>query len=104
MERSEPTIEELLNIISFQEKIIEYYANEKNYSGKIEKMPILKDRGEQARFAMKKTEEIRIFQENIIKDLKNAIEDFDSIDTDENSTNELKKKASIITNLFKGLS
>lgn len=73
----EPKIEELLNIISLQENALKYYADKKNYSGNIEQMNILKDRGHQARHVIKLAENIGNYQENMINQLKDAIKDAD---------------------------
>lgn len=102
MERTEPTIEELLNIIKLQESALEYYGNKKNYSGDINKIPILKDRGEQARFILKRSSEIRDFQNKMIENLQKAIDESDNIDLNQIDSEETKKKISTINQIFKG--
>lgn len=102
MER-EPAIEELLNIIKLQEKALEYYANKKNYSGAIDKMQILKDRGEQARFILKQSEMIRNYESDMIEKVKEALEESEDIDLLDTNTKETISKIDQIKNIFKNI-
>lgn len=103
MEGNETTIEELLGIIKLQEGALEYYANKKNYSGNIETMPILKDRGEQARFILNQAKKIREYRNELEEKIKRVIQEFEEINLDGIDMDETKKNVNAINNIFKNL-
>lgn len=92
MER-EPTIEELINKITLLKKTLEYYADKKVYSGHIEKINILKDKGHQARFALEQIKKIDEYENEMIANLREILEGNEDI-TDE-------EKAEAIANMDK---
>lgn len=72
----QPRIEELLTKISFLRKALEFYADDKNYDPKLgSSAKILVDSGHQARFALEQSKEIEEFNQNLIKQLNEAIGD-----------------------------
>ena len=80
MEGRQPTIEELLNKISLLRKALEFYANEKNYevSTPMNRELVSKvemDNGHQARFALEQTETIEEFNQNLINQYRNAVDE-----------------------------
>lgn len=97
----QPSIEELLNIIKLQETALNYYANKKNYSGAIDKMQILKDRGEQARFVLEQSEKIRNFESDMVNQLKDALDDAEGIDLEDSDAEETINRINHIKNIFK---
>ena len=87
MERESTTIDILLNKVSLLEKTLEYYANIKMYSGNIEKINILKDKGHQARFALEQIKKIDNYEDNyeddMVKNLRELLENDNNISDEE---------------------
>lgn len=98
---NQPSIEQLLNIIRLQESALEYYAIKKNYSGAIDKMPILKDRGQQATFALEQSKKIREFESDMVEQLKEVISDSETLNLEEGDTEETINRMNNIKNIFK---
>ena len=73
--RQQPTLEELLNKITFLSKALEFYSSKKSYAcHQGGPSPIDIDRGHQARFALEQIEEIKKFNQNLMNEFKENIE------------------------------
>lgn len=93
MER-EPTTEELINKITLLEKILDFYANEKNYPDMVNT-----DKGSQAKFGLESIKKINDFESDMILKLKSAIENEEELIKGEDVIKELNKIKGIINNI-----
>lgn len=96
------SIEQYENLVALLKKALEFYANQSNYySGNEFKLSlILKDDGSQARFALKKIEELEEINKNIEDELlkkygSSTDDDFDSHDFSK-IINEFKKEQGLL--------
>ena len=81
MER--PTVDRLLNRITFLSKALEYYADQTTYACKNGVAPIDIDRGHQAKFALEQVEEIKKYNEKLLEDFDKALNSDQKIELSE---------------------
>lgn len=99
----EPKVEVLINIIKLQEKALEYYADGSIYSGMIENIQILKDRGHQARFALEQSKKIRNYELEMIKSLEEALKENNDLNNIEGIDDDIIDKINKFKNIFNKL-
>ena len=66
-----PTIDDLYNVLEFSKQVLSFYENENNYKEKNSKILILVDKGSQAKFALKRINEILSFRKKLVDDFLN---------------------------------
>ncbi len=68
------SIEQYENLVVLLKKVLEFYANDNNYNGRKDIVGLIdKDGGSQARFALKKIEELVEINEKLEQDIINNI-------------------------------